>query len=315
MREEEIDSLAIGNLSLRNIDFFSRSFPQVVQSEPIAGFAGFLGRGFFHHFVVVVDYANRALTVTKPSAFDPSGRGQPEPFRFNQDMPQIDGAVDGVATKFVVDTGSRFSLLVPDQSSLRALGVPDSAVARVIGWGIGGAVWGRVFRAGDATFGGFRIAAPVVAILVDRGGGAPFDHFGGAVNMGAEILSKFTITFDYPHSLLYLKPNAERDSPIPADESGVWLNPLPDGDFTVADVALGSPAAEAGMEEGDIVTAVDGKPANGIDLVDLRKRLSDDPPGTTVAFSLAPPNKPERTCTVTLRDLAAPLRQTRAPHH
>ena len=50
---------------------------------------------------------------------------------------------------------------------------------------------------------------------------------------------------------------------------------------------------------GDIVTAIDGKPATGIVLPDLRKRLRNDAPGTVVTFAV----KGKGDVKVALRDL------------
>jgi S1-C subfamily serine protease len=58
------------------------------------------------------------------------------------------------------------------------------------------------------------------------------------------------------------------------------------------------PAAKAGVEAGDVVTAVDGKPAGGLTLDDVRAALRD--PGATRVLTLKRGTK-EVTAKVTLR--------------
>ena len=58
------------------------------------------------------------------------------------------------------------------------------------------------------------------------------------------------------------------------------------------------PAATAGLKVGDVVTAVDGKPASAVSLAEFR-RLLQAAPGTKVRVTLAS----GQSVVVTLRDL------------
>ena len=61
----------------------------------------------------------------------------------------------------------------------------------------------------------------------------------------------------------------------------------------------GAPAAKAGLKVGDVITAVDGKPAASLALPELRQRLRNDKPGTVVVFAV----KGKGDVKVTLKDL------------
>jgi C-terminal processing protease CtpA/Prc len=78
-----------------------------------------------------------------------------------------------------------------------------------------------------------------------------------AGNVGAGVLKRFNITFDYPHQQLIFEPNANHDKPDVFDRSGMWLNQSADG-FEVMDVIPGGPAATAGIKIGDRVLTIDG---------------------------------------------------------
>ena len=61
----------------------------------------------------------------------------------------------------------------------------------------------------------------------------------------------------------------------------------------------GAPSFEAGLRAGDLITAVDGRPATGLHLYEVRQRLRNEAPGTVVTFAV----KGKGDVKVTLRDL------------
>jgi C-terminal processing protease CtpA/Prc len=98
---------------------------------------------------------------------------------------------------------------------------------------------------------------------------------------------------------MYLKSIAGRVDDLDTfDRSGMWINRDTEG-FKIVDITAKSPAADAGLANGDIVTAVDGKAASGLALPDIRKRLRNDKPGTVVTLAV----KGKGNVKVTLRDL------------
>jgi carboxyl-terminal processing protease len=78
----------------------------------------------------------------------------------------------------------------------------------------------------------------------------------------------------------------------------MWFN-QGDGGYKIVDVTEGGPAEAAGLKADDVITAVDGKPAQSIPLYEARRRLRDDAPGTVVTFAV----KGKGEVKVTLRDL------------
>src|ERR1700740_3143102 len=73
------------------------------------------------------------------------------------------------------------------------------------------------------------------------------------------------------------------------------------GGALVSDVTPGSPAAKAGIERGDIILALDGKPISGPD--DLSVNISETSPGTTIHLKIAR-NGQTRDVAATLTALA-----------
>jgi C-terminal processing protease CtpA/Prc len=71
----------------------------------------------------------------------------------------------------------------------------------------------------------------------------------------------------------------------------------------VVDVIAGSAATQAGIKVGDIVLAVDGKPASSYFLPDLRDSMRKLPAGTKMTFRIASKGSVAREVMITLRDL------------
>ena len=65
------------------------------------------------------------------------------------------------------------------------------------------------------------------------------------------------------------------------------------GGVYVATVVPGSPAAQAGLKEGDVITAIDGKPATTTD--DLAAVTLTRNPGDTVTVEYIRDGRPEQT--------------------
>ena len=86
--------------------------------------------------------------------------------------------------------------------------------------------------------------------------------------IGGELLRRFKVTLDYSRQQLMLEPNTHFDEPIETDMSGADI--IAEGPgfkiFRIRAVVPNSPAAEAGLVEGDVITAIDGRPAAGFTL-------------------------------------------------
>ncbi len=117
-----------------------------------------------------------------------------------------------------------------------------------------------------------------------------------AGNIGGEILKRFTVTFDYAKQRMCLKPNKNYGAPMNYDRSGMWINGR-HGDFVVKYVMAGGSVDRAGLKLGDVITAVNGKPATTLTLSGLRGMLRNGTPESRVELVLG---KGERARTVTL---------------
>ncbi len=296
----KVEKVQVGDVTVDN---------QVFAVYPLATFAsvegvsssGLIGYEVFKRFVVRVDYEKGLLTFTEPAAFTYTGKGTAVPFKFNAHIPQVDGAIDGIAGKFDIDTGSRasLSLLAPFAEKNRLKDRYAAKVEGVTGWGVGGPARSQVTRAKELRLGDVKIASPVTELSLQKEGAFVDPYVAG--NVGAGVLKRFNITFDYRNQKLFFEPNANFSRPDVFDRSGMWLNSAGSA-FEIVDVIAGGPADKAALHAGDRIVAVDGKQAEIIALPDLRARFRNDGPGTRIRLKVQSGDA-TREVVMTLRDL------------
>lgn len=263
--------------------------------------SGVIGYEVLKRFTVVVDYENSRLTLTDPAAFAYKGKGTVVPFQFNGHVPQVEGEIDGIPGKFDIDTGSRASitLLGPFAEAHKLKDRYAAKVEAVTGWGVGGAARSLVARAGTLRLGSVQVASPVTELSLQKKGAFTDPYVAG--NVGAGVLKRFNIVFDYANQKLIFEPNALASKPDVFDRSGMWLNQGESG-FEVIDVVPGGPAAQAALHNGDRILAVDGRKSSELDLPGIRSRFKNEPAGTQVRLT-ARSGDATRDVVLTLKEL------------
>ncbi len=168
------------------------------------------------------------------------------------------------------------------------------------GYGIGGPIHGEVVRVPRFTLGTSPVDALVARLSLQKSGAYADPTVSGSIGTG--ILKRFRVAFDYPNRRIVLEPTRALDIADRFDAAGLWLG-RGDGGFRVFDVIGASPAMEAGLRTGDVVTAIDGKPATTLDIFAARRILSD-PQRTAIRLEWRRGAKTS-TGEIALRDLLA----------
>lgn len=281
----KVASLRLGAATVTNQVFTVLPLNTLDDIEGL-GETGLIGFETFRRFVTRIDYSKHTITLIKPSAFDPTNAGTAVPIVFDGNTIEAKASYDGIEGGFTIDTGSRASLILNSPFATDHK-LPDTAtigVNAVIGWGVGGPSHAFIIRGGTLVLGGHTIKDPVVAMSTDKSGAFAVASLAG--NIGTGILKRFVVTFDYGHSLMYLKPVPHELADLDTyDRAGMWFN-VDERGFDVIAITKGGPADKAGLQRGDIITRIDGMPANQIKLYDLRRRLRDDTPGTVLALTV-----------------------------
>ena len=242
---------------------------------------GVLGVELFKRLVVQIDYAGRELLLARPVSFVAPPGATSLPITFFGHFPGVAAEIDGIEGQFWLDTGNRGGvvLLVPFAEAHRLGERLATSPVTTIGWGIGGRAQGRLARGGRLVLGDLVVEGPVLRLPLDNGGALAIRHVAG--NIGGEILRRFVVSFDYARRVVHLRPNPGLGEPFAIDRSGLWINRHADGAIVCA-VMAGSPAADAGLQEKDVIVAVDGATATGLDA--LRRRLAESAAGTRLVL-------------------------------
>lgn len=262
--------------------------------SPVAGWRiqGILGNDVLRTFTVQIDYAAKMLTLYRAGAYHVPEHAATLPL---SDAPNSGSMLAPVTltlpgkapvdAQMAVDTGSSSTMLnspfVDSSGALQAIGKTLSHPS----YGAGSAhIDTQTGRISGLKIGPYLLLDPVVSLSRATGGILGSKDFEGI--LGNDVFKRFTMAIDYPDKLLVLEPNADLGTPFRVDASGMTL--LAKGDdlrsFEVQAVEPGSPAAETGVQAGDIVERIDGGPAARYDLSDIKLILSQD--GTAHALTL-----------------------------
>jgi hypothetical protein len=268
----KIRSVSLGGLTLPDQVFGTFDLSGLAAVEG-ADSTGLLGYEFVKRAVLTIDYAARTLTFTRQDAFRPPLGVRAIPFTFAAHIPMISGTLDGFAGQFELDTGSRGGLTVmaPFAAQHNLVQRYRAKLSAIVGYGVGGPSKALLARAVKLDLAGVTVHSPVAEIVTDKGGAAESARSAG--NIGGDILKRFTVTLDYAHQKLWLKPNALAKQPEVFDRSGLWISRASDGAISVGDVVVGSAAAASGLLLGDEILSVNGRNAKDIALYDLRDQF------------------------------------------
>lgn len=208
---------------------------------------GVLGFPLFRDTVLTLDYPQAKLRLTPPGSsgglmpgarlrFDPANR-----------VPVVSLEVDGQVVNVVVDTGSDGGLQLSPNGLVLPLVQPAVAGAKVAT--LTGDRQQRLGRlAGSVQLGTHRFSQPIV-------------DFNDSLNaLGGGVLRHFVASFDQSRGEVTLYREPALSLTTPAVRSGGLSFRRTPAYWRVSHVIEGSPAARAGIQEGDLVIRIEGEP-------------------------------------------------------
>jgi hypothetical protein len=170
----------------------------------------------------------------------------------------------GMKITHVIDTGLNGSFVKEVKLVSRTQKVvPQPGVA------LGGITENYVTRIGGLRIGKLVIKSPVTGYSKDLTRG------GDAGTIGGEIFRRFKVIFVYSRGRMILEKNSQFDEPYKYDASGLFLamEGANSDSVKVLRVTKKTPAAGAGLREGDLILKLDSKEANAFSLEQLRQML------------------------------------------
>ena len=226
----------------------------------------------------------------------------------------VDGEVylkddESVSVRMLLDTGSSDAIWLMENEDIQ---VPDNFYEDFLGRGLGGDVYGKRTRVKNMKLGDFSLENAKAA-FPDMETFNTIKNLGNRNgSLGGEVLKRFNIIFDYRNQKITLRKNGNFNSPFQYNFSGIDLQhdgvryvaerlANPSGlvteeedtfgnvqilmenttrlslvpEIVVSGIRAGSPAAEAGLKEGDVILAVNGKSIHSYKLQEVLQMLNE----------------------------------------
>lgn len=253
---------------------------------------GILGYDFLSRLVTKVDYAGQMLTFYEPDSFNYDGQGVVIDAPLTQDnmfqLPiSIDNKYNGL---WDLDLGaSGMSFLYPYAEAHGLLSHPG--ILRM-SFGAGGGQESKTMQFSSISMAGFTKTKPLVDVPMAKGKGA-FSQGEITGNAGNDFFRNFTLFLDYKREKVMVEKGASFDRHWPVDMSGMQLLVGDSGRLEVIMAPENTPAAKAGIQKGDMITAIDGKSIESLGGILSIKEMLRGEAGTVYKIDLIRDGKPK----------------------
>ncbi|MEZ4888318.1 MAG: aspartyl protease family protein [Chitinophagales bacterium] len=219
---------------------------------------GIIGYEMFKQFVIEIDYYNSYIRLHKPNKYSTPKGSTVIPIQIELTKPYIE-------TMVVAENGTEKTRLLIDTGASQAVSLwhgdvqmPVKTIDAYLGQGLSGNIFGRLGRIKGFKIGEFYFEDVVAAYPEAESLKMVSNPGAWQGNLGAAILKRFSVTFDYGNSRIILRKNADFKKPFTYNISGIEL--VAQGpnykEYVINHVREGSPAKEAGVAVGDILLSV-----------------------------------------------------------
>jgi hypothetical protein len=280
---------------------------------------GIIGYKFFKSNLVEINYERRRIVVYKNNDKNQKKlkkKLEVVPITIERFKPYLASSIviqsSVIPTKLLIDLGNSDAIWLFENKE-KSIVIPKKNFVDYLGKGFSGDVEGKRAQIANFAFSKFEFNYPIVAfpdstsiknvkMVKDRAG-----------SVGAEILRRFNIVFDYENQQLFLKKNSDFDSPFNYNKSGIeiqhyglqWvqetvsLQTIPfEGNrvvdngavnlsnfkykfvlkpiYIIANIRKNSPAELSGLKKGDVIVSINKRPGHAFTLEKINSILKSE---------------------------------------
>ncbi|RDC56904.1 PDZ domain-containing protein [Pedobacter chinensis] len=235
---------------------------------------GLIGYSFFNSFIVDIRYSENRIIFSDLDSHV-KYRGSKVPITIENLKPYVDVEVEipdsgKISTRFLMDTGASHALSM-EMLNGAAFPLPEKRIKANLGMSLSGQIKGYVGRVKTFHLGKYAFSDVVAGFPDFESISKKIDLSFRNGNLGAEILRKFDVQFNYQEKFMYLKPNNFAKVPFQHDMVGmvVYLDQDQYKRVIIGEIDEGSPAEKAGLCPNDQIIGVNFKSIDAYSLNDL----------------------------------------------
>lgn len=279
---------------------------------------GILGYNFFKNHIVEIDYEKKKVIVYNHDYKKINDRLQKKFYKneitLEENKPYYISNIKPddriIPSKLLIDTGNSDAIWV-FSNNVAGIKVPPKNIQDYLGRGFSGSVYGKRGRLESFDFGNKTFSNPLVT-FPDSTSIVSANFVPNRIgSIGSEVVSRFTLVFDYKNQLIYTKPNTKISEPFDFNMSGIevehagleWVKQADDkiqgikvytdaNDeriqnnlkihfelkpiFRIASVRANSDAEKAGLKVGDKIIRINNQQAHGLAIEVINELLKSE---------------------------------------
>jgi hypothetical protein len=287
-----IDTLQIGDLLVRDQTFYVIDLPDD-NDNGAPSFA--VGYELLRRLAIRMDFAQQRLTFYDGPRFHYSGPGTAVPLHYQGNALLVQASIGDASGWFELDSGNESGTMMTTGFTVKN-DLVDALGAHYLAYN-GRGFAGPSPQAYLARVETMRIGDVRVPSVIGRFGTDPSDTSNLAGNIGQNILRRFTEVYDCMHGQVYFETTKDSAQREVFNRAGLIFDSFGHG-LQAMTVLPGSPGAQAGVETGDVITAIDGKAPSD----EMNQPAFLQPTGTRLQLTVQHGTETRRV-TVILRDV------------
>lgn len=246
---------------------------------------GVIGSELFNNFIVRIDYMGKVLSFYNPEKYPfekKTRKGTTFPLEIYKSKPILKCNIsqstgNSIQVNMLLDTGASLSAWLLKETK-SGINIPEKTIDTHIGHGLGGEIRGKMGRIKELSIGKYILPQAIISYPDSGSISYNFSDSNRNGTIGAEILRRFRIIFDYKNNRINLKPNNDYKQKFNYNMSGIQIaSPYPGFPLYIIDyINPGSPGDIAGLQPDDQIFKLNNKAAVKLSLNDITNAFTSN---------------------------------------